>query len=154
MRYTRPLKMSLREIPCNVAVLAGVFAICLAGSVTAQMVKDGTDPLDAFIVQDPRLQPSQLLEPLETARPALLPEVLDGWGGFLQEAGSGWKAHVHRGSGRIESVEGGAIPWIPGPGNALAPEDATRTCRLWSASPAGSCRGWLPSSVSTPVSWS
>jgi trimeric autotransporter adhesin len=113
----------MRGALCRTAALAGCLAFLLPGGLAAQTVKEETGPLDALVVVDPRLQPSQFLEPFEAVRTGLVPEVRDGWTGFLRGAKAGWKAQVNRRSGRIESAEGGAIPWVPGRGNQLTPED-------------------------------
>jgi hypothetical protein len=109
----------MRRDLCLAAALAGLLITQLPGGAGAQTIKEGTDPLDALVVADPRLRPAQGLEPFEAVRPGLAPEVRDGWAGFLRGTNAGWKAHVNRGTGRIESAEGGAIPWVPGRGNQL-----------------------------------
>lgn len=99
-----------RSLRSPAALLALLVLSLVAGRTAAQTAGQGTDPLDALALSDPRLRPSQLLEPFEAVRASLAPQVADGWAGFLRRTGAAWTAQVNRQSGWIESAEGGSIP--------------------------------------------
>jgi hypothetical protein len=80
-----------------------------SGALSAQVARQGHDPLSALAFTDPRLQVSTAIEPLEAAPPSLAAPLSDGWAGFQAASPVRWQAYVDRRTGRLESAVGGGI---------------------------------------------
>jgi hypothetical protein len=101
-----------------------VLALCLPGIAQAQVVKESNSSLESLAFVSERLRPSQALQPLEDVQSLLPAEVGSSWQSFLLDNGGTWQGYVDARNGRIVSLEGSGIPWVPGRGNGLAQGNA------------------------------
>ncbi|HEX4960709.1 MAG TPA: hypothetical protein VF173_07705 [Thermoanaerobaculia bacterium] len=114
----------VRALCCSLPLL-------LAVPASAQRPLQQPRPFDDLVRTDPRLLPSDAVEPLEHGAPGLAPKVSRAWDLFqIGETGE-WQAYYNRSNGRVEMVEGAGIPWLPGTGNQLTRSDLSR---LWAVS--------------------
>jgi hypothetical protein len=95
----------------------------LPSAASAQMMREVKSPFAARARVDERLFLSATVEPVESLSGAEGAKALDAWELFRLAAPGEWQAYVNRQTGRIESVEGEGIPWIPGSGNHLTAAD-------------------------------
>jgi hypothetical protein len=101
-----------------VLLLIGTLAI-LPGAATAQTAKEGRSSLDGLTFASPRLNPVEVLEPVNDVQALLRAEVGNGWASFRNANGE-WNALIDKRTGGIGIAEGAGIPWIAGRGNKLA----------------------------------
>jgi hypothetical protein len=117
--------MSLNGRFAALRIATGLLLLAaFAGSASAQIARDRSDPLDALVVVDPRLQPSPAGASYDGAAAELPSAVRAGWQGFLATAGGPWKAYADRRTGRVDFAEGAGLPWVPGAGNSLENDSA------------------------------
>jgi hypothetical protein len=122
--------MRSKACRCAARVLGCALPFLLAIPAAAQWPRQQPRPLDALVRVDPRLLPSDAVEPLAAGAAAVGPEskAARAWDLFqIGETGE-WQAYYNRSSGRVEMVEGAGIPWIPGAGNPLVRADLSS---LW-----------------------
>ena len=110
---------------CRLTALCALAAVLffLAAGLSAQVARQGGGALGRLATADARLRPAPAVERLEAVQALLPPAVRDAWARFLADAGGTWQAYVDRRTDRLEIAEGSGIPWLPGPGNDLRPED-------------------------------
>jgi len=119
----------------------GVWAVVLvalsvaAVPAAAQTVKEGLDNLDAIAFQRPEFRVPEVNMDAEAVRSQMASgREVDL---FRAENGLEWKVLVDARRGRPALVDGGAIPFIPGPMNALPWEAASPSCRENACIPVG-----------------
>ena len=124
-------------------ILPAVFLLC-AGTGWAFRVKERLSPLDDLVFTSPQLRVT------ETAAEALSsPVPLPNIGAIqamLDELGSPWTVFVDLRTGRPTLIDGGAIPWIPGPANKLSWESLGSDCRENACIPVEKVGPWRGSS--------
>jgi hypothetical protein len=117
-----------RSIPILFACALGV--VVAATSPAAQVVRPPDNALSRLTLRSQALAPSQPILPLEDyqgAAPGAVPAaVVAGWTAFHRGAGADWQASVDQRTGLVASSEGTGIPWIPGAGNSLSPDDVSQ----------------------------
>jgi len=117
-------------------VMTGTFVLMcgvLAVPASAQRAKDGQDPLDKLVFAKPELRVSRTLTDAER-----LPEGVwnrDAIGRFRADNGSAWRVLVDERTGRVSLLDGGAIPFIPGPANKLQWRELGADCESPSCLP-------------------
>jgi hypothetical protein len=106
---------------------AGLLLLALAagssGSAWAQAAKGGSSALDSVAFVSEKLRAPQALEPLEDVQAVVSGEVGNAWQSFQVDNGGVWKGYVDARNGRVVSLEGSGIPWVPGRGNGLTKAD-------------------------------
>ena len=108
----------------------GVLLLLAVRALSAQMAPPpGSDPLRDLSMLDPRLRAAAESVPIGAPEAVLAPGVREGWTGFLAGAGAegSWQGLIDRRTGWLEIAEGAGIPWIPGQGNHLTPQDVGAT---------------------------
>ena len=119
--------VEVRGMVVVLAVLCG-----LATSVGAVVMPQEDDlELQDQIKVEPFLRPGKQLVALAESGELLSPAAHDSWHTFLDQQGprAQWTAAMDRRSGLIEIAEGSGVPWIPGRGNDLRPEDLAADLR-------------------------
>jgi hypothetical protein len=102
-------------------LLGASCALLLAAhGLSAQVSREGNDPLSLLAFSDARLRPAAVIAPIEASQASLAAEARVGWTAFQAGSLVRWQAYVDRRTGHLESAVGGGIPWIPGTGNSLA----------------------------------
>jgi hypothetical protein len=135
--------MVVKRIALSSVVLCALALLALAGPVTGQAMREGTDFLNGISFVDDELSPEAAIGQIDDLRSTLAPRVVDGWDQFAADSGGQWRGWVDRRTGLLEFAEGGGIAWIPGRGNSLqAPVDGSRTVDLVSLE--SIARGFLP----------
>lgn len=107
-------------------VLVSCLLLLTAGSLSAQVPRQGGDALSALAFSDSRLKPASAIEPLEAAQASLSPEVRSSWAGFQAASPVRWQAYVDRRTGHLESAVGGGLRWYSGTTDLKALESAAR----------------------------
>jgi hypothetical protein len=134
--------------PVTPFLLAGLaFASVFTSAATAQVARQPSSAMDSLSRIDPRLQAAESVEKIDNLESALAAEVSNGWATFRLTASGEWTGFVDKRTGRLESVEGSGIPWVPGRGNSLSAADFQ--ARSGKAQPdlvalEGLARGFLP----------
>ena len=103
-------------------VAAGLLLVEQAGAQVA--LQQQTD-LHAVAQASPQMGQDPATAPLADARIDLRANAETGLDAFLADAGGTWAGQVDRRTGAIAYLEGSGIPWFPGRGNSLRPEDVT-----------------------------
>ncbi|HSM14792.1 MAG TPA: fibronectin type III domain-containing protein, partial [Thermoanaerobaculia bacterium] len=99
--------------------------LVLAHQAGAQVMLTTESDLHAIASVDARLDHDHATATLDESRDAIRPETDLGFDEFVQRVGGTWVAQVDRRNGHLAYVEGSGIPWFPGAGNSLRPEDVT-----------------------------
>jgi trimeric autotransporter adhesin len=106
----------------------------------AQKVKDPKSGLDLLTFSRPELRVSQTLTEAEALAGRL--EGLSDMDRFRSEYGTGWHFLMDERTGRVNLLDGGAIPFVPGPANDLRWGDsAEASCRSASCIPVPKMEG-------------
>ena len=100
-----------------------VLGLGLAATAPAQIAKQGDSELDRLTLEFPAVTPATAGQPLAESDSAIASEVASTWNHFRQSALGEWSAFVDPRNGRIGYVEGSGLPWVPGYGNSLRPEE-------------------------------
>ncbi|MES1244756.1 MAG: hypothetical protein ABUT39_24325, partial [Acidobacteriota bacterium] len=118
------------------ALILGVALAALALPLGAQIVKQGDSSLDKLTFSKRELRVSQTFADSGAVREALAYK--EDLARFRAQFGGAWRFLVDRRTGRLNLVEGGAIPFIPGPANKLRWQDfGTDRCQSPSCIPRG-----------------
>jgi hypothetical protein len=108
---------------------AAVLVVALTGlslPASGQIVKRRQSTLDRLTFARPELRVSQTLADSDTLKDQLANRAeVDK---FRSEYGRAWRFVVDRRTGRLNLLDGGAIPFIPGPANKLRWEDFAASC--------------------------
>jgi hypothetical protein len=94
--------------------------LTLAAQAGAQMMPRHQTSLDSLTRESARFAQTGDLAPLDDARGLLAVEADLGFDEFVRSTGGTWTAHADLRTGRLSSLEGSGIAWIPGHGNLLA----------------------------------
>ncbi|MCX7830638.1 MAG: hypothetical protein N2445_06225, partial [Acidobacteria bacterium] len=103
------LSLLFSQIPCN-----------------AFKVKDKKVPLDSLVLVSPELRVVETNEDFWAINEAFVTQ--EGILKFLSENGGEWKVFVDKRRGVPSLIDGGAIPFIPGPANHLSFSDFSPNC--------------------------
>ena len=128
----------MRSVHCRevssarASILALLFAL-LVLPTAAQRAKTGLASLDDLSFSRPELRVSQTLSDAESIRGSL--DNLPAMDGFRAENGVAWHFLVDERTGRVNLLEGGAIPFIPGPANKLSWKEFDAPCQNVSCIP-------------------
>ena len=119
---------------CVRAGVAGLVMAALAWPVSAQIVKRQASDLDRLTFSKRELRVSQTLADSDSVGENLANRA--DMSRFKADYGSAWHFTVDKRTGQVNLVDGGAIPFIPGPANKLRWEDyAAENCRSASCIP-------------------
>lgn len=127
--------------------------VCLVAlsSASASLAQEASAPsrgLAERSIVDGRLVAHPAIDLLGNLESSLAPTVRDGWAAFRLVASGEWQAYVDRRTGRLEYAEGAGIPWIPGRGNSLTPQDLAPGLRSGTGVDLGTlekvARGFVP----------
>ncbi|MFN7960287.1 MAG: hypothetical protein U0002_03370 [Thermoanaerobaculia bacterium] len=120
-------------------------------SASASLAQEASAPsrgLAERSIVDGRLVAHPAIDLLGNLESSLAPTVRDGWAAFRLVASGEWQAYVDRRTGRLEYAEGAGIPWIPGRGNSLTPQDLAPGLRSGTGVDLGTlekvARGFVP----------
>jgi trimeric autotransporter adhesin len=116
----------------QLAVVAFLLA-ALALPAAAQRVKDAKQNLDNLAFARPHLRISQTLTPVDALQQRY--EALPEMDRFRSENGVEWNFLMDERTGRVNLLDGGAIPFVPGPANSLRWEAADGSCQSLSCVP-------------------
>jgi hypothetical protein len=105
-----------------IAAILGLALAALAPPLLAQRVKDGQSSLDKLVFEKRELRVSKTLTDVDAVRERLANR--EDMRRFRSEYGAGWHFLIDRRTGRLNLLDGGAIPFIPGAANKLPPEAA------------------------------
>jgi hypothetical protein len=108
------------------AVMLGVICATPALPVLAQIVKRGETELDKLVMSSRELRVSQTLIYADALKKP--PGYANAIDAFRSEYGRSWRFLIDERVGRPNLVEGGAIPFIPGPANKLQWKDFGADC--------------------------
>jgi trimeric autotransporter adhesin len=117
---------TIRFVPIMRAGALVLILGVLAVPVSAQLAKEGQSRLDDLAFARPELRVSRSLVDSES-----LPQRVwsrEETSRFRSENGAAWRVLVDQRTGRPNLLEGGAIPFIPGPANKLQPQDFGARC--------------------------
>ena len=110
-------------------------ALLVCAPLIGQAVKGGASPLDALVFGSKQLRvtvtlaDSDAIQGLISNAPAIA--------AFKAEHGAAWHFTMDQRAGRVNLMDGGAIPFIPGPANTLKWADFGADCRNISCIPPG-----------------
>ena len=121
MRYFRSFAVG-RDT--TILVLLALFMSTLG---FAYQTKSATSPLDRLVFESARLRVTDTVSDANFA-PAAIPNIA-AINSMLAELGPAWSAAIELRTGRPTLIEGGAIPWIPGPANSLSWQSFGPTCK-------------------------
>ena len=121
----KAIKVGSGRPACVALVLLTLVVTCTAW---AQKVKDANQNLDNLAFSRPMLRLSETLSDSETLADRL--ENISDMDRFRSEYGTAWRFLIDERTGRVNLLEGGAIPFIPGPANDLRWENfAEASCQ-------------------------
>ena len=121
----KAIKVGSGRPACVALVLLTLVVTCTAW---AQKVKDANQNLDNLAFSRPMLRLSETLSDSETLADRL--ENISDMDRFRSEYGTEWRFLIDERTGRLNLLEGGAIPFIPGPANDLRWENfAEASCQ-------------------------
>ncbi|HXB55393.1 MAG TPA: hypothetical protein VN461_11455 [Vicinamibacteria bacterium] len=118
--------MNGRKGPITRGVVLGLVLAVLAVPALAQVVKKAPSPLDKLVMAKRELRVSRTLTYAEAVKEPLAYRA--DIKRFQSEYGSSWRFLIDERTGRANLVEGGAIPFIPGPANKLRWQDFGADC--------------------------
>ena len=106
-------------------VLSLVIIIGVLCPVWAQKVKDAKQNLDTLAFTRPQLRLSETLTEAESLSGRI--ENISDMDRFRSEYGTAWHFLMDERTGRVNLLNGGAIPFIPGPANDLRWDELRRS---------------------------
>ncbi len=123
-----------RKGPIMRVITLGLVLAALSLPALAQVVKKVKPDLDKLIMTKRELRLSQTLTDSETIKEQRLVYRAD-MSRFQSEYGPSWRFLIDERTGRANLLEGGAIPFIPGPANKLRWQEFGKDCNSPSCIP-------------------
>lgn len=113
--------------------IAGLMLAALALPLGAQVVKQGQSSLDKLVFSKKELRVSQTFADADAVKEPLA--YRDDLTRFRSQYGAGWHFLIDKRTGRLNLLDGGAIPFIPGSANKLQWKDFGTSCQSPSCIP-------------------
>src|SRR5258708_15786726 len=123
-----------RRVPVVSAAVLGSLLAALALTASAQMFKQSRSNLDQLTFSKRELRVTQTLADADAIKGLITNQ--DAMTQFRSQYGAAWRFLIDERTGRLNLLEGGAIPFIPGAANKLQLEGVTGECRTASCVPA------------------